>query len=192
MSGEVKWTKPPYSPRSLNHASSNDKASWGDYDGALRRVKNGDADGIGYMLLGSNIGAVDLDHCCQRNATARKIRADQWARELCDGANGAYREVTVSGQGQRIIGIAQGSELHRKFKVITESNASIELYRDTPRFITISGLQLGQCEELPCVDDFLNQLNSRYDRNRGSSNSPPLVRGMQAPSREWRALSGVE
>jgi hypothetical protein len=74
-----------------------------------------------------------------------------------------------------IIGIAQGSELHRKFKVIPESDESIELYRDTPRFITIIGLQLGHCEELPCVDDFLNQLNSRYDRNRGSSNSPPAT-----------------
>jgi putative DNA primase/helicase len=179
--GEVKWTKPPFSPRSFNLASSKDKTSWDDYESALRRVKDGDADGIGYMLLGSNIGAVDLDHCCQEIATTRKIRTDQWARELCDGANGAYREVTVSGQGQRIIGIAQGSALHRKFKVIPESDASIELYRDTPRFITISGLQLGQCEKLPNIDDFLDQLNSRYDRNRGSNNSPRLARGMQAP-----------
>jgi putative DNA primase/helicase len=58
------WTKPPFqaSDPSL-FAKSNDPETWGDYSVAFAAVAVGKADGIGYMLPGSNLGAVDLDHC---------------------------------------------------------------------------------------------------------------------------------
>ncbi|MFO1099309.1 MAG: hypothetical protein U1E81_13860 [Xanthobacteraceae bacterium] len=56
--GDVKWTKTPFQVRDPRaHAKSNDSSTWGDFNTAVRRVRNGDADGIGYALLGG--GGVD-------------------------------------------------------------------------------------------------------------------------------------
>ena len=62
-SGKGKWTKPPRQARDPKYnARSNDPSTWGTYDDALAAVQRGNADGIGYALLGSGIGAIDLDH----------------------------------------------------------------------------------------------------------------------------------
>lgn len=99
-------------PRDLTLARSNDRSTWGSYERALCRWQDGDADGIGFMLLGSNVGAADLDHCCKRDADKKKTAIDPWARKLRAEAGGAYCEVTVSGEGLRLIGTAAGSELN--------------------------------------------------------------------------------
>ena len=62
--GSPKWTKPPYQalyPGQL--AKSDDPGTWGLYVDAVQAVTDGDADGIGYSLLGSALGAIDLDKC---------------------------------------------------------------------------------------------------------------------------------
>src|SRR5215472_15151311 len=46
--GEQRWTKPPFQPRDLGHARSNDPSTWGTYDRAVRRWRDGDVDGIGF------------------------------------------------------------------------------------------------------------------------------------------------
>jgi hypothetical protein len=158
-----KYTKPPKQPGNLRDARPNDPHTWSDYEHALRRWRDGDADGIGYMLLDAGIGAVDLDRCCRCNAETRKVRTEQWARELRDGANDAYCEITVSGSGQRLIGTAQGANLQRGFK---QHGVGIELFRNTARYITVSGLELGNCSQLPPIDDFLDALRARYDSQR--------------------------
>ena len=73
------------------------------------------------MLLDAGIGAADLDDCCRRDAKNKRIKIDQWARDLRATADGAYCEVTVSGTGLRLIGIAEGPEVHRKFKIETRA-----------------------------------------------------------------------
>jgi hypothetical protein len=161
--GEWKWTKPPRQPCDpAKNARSNDPSTWASYAQAVRRWKDGEADGIGFMLLGSGIGASDLDHCCRYDAERDKVKIDQWARKLCKEADSAYREVTVSGQGLRIIGRASGPEMHRRFAV-NGNGAGIELYRDTARFITISGIQLDDCTTLPPLDEFLDDVLGRYE-----------------------------
>ena len=65
-SGEIEWTKPPRQVRNPNHnAKSNDPTTWGHLSAAVQRVADGEADGIGFMLLNSDIGAGDLDHVAQ-------------------------------------------------------------------------------------------------------------------------------
>ena len=122
----------------------------------------GRADGIGFMLKDSEVAAADLDHV--RDAQTGEIIG--WAKRLCVEADqlGLYREVTVSGSGLRFIGLSHGSELHRKFTFHRKSGAGIELYRNTARYITISGLQEGSCEELPPIDDYLDTLVARFDQ----------------------------
>jgi len=157
-SGKEKWTKPPRQARNpRRNARSNDPSTWGSYADAVAAVAAGNADGIGYMLKDSNIGAIDLDHCVDQEST----KLEPWAEQLCGEANGAYQEITVSGGGLRIIGIASGPETHRRFN-FDRSGAGIELYRNTARYITISGLQIGQCPGLPPLDAFIDMLFARH------------------------------
>jgi predicted P-loop ATPase len=164
--GECKWTKPPRQARDpRRNAKSNDSSTWSEYGDALSTVQRGDADGIGYMLKDSEVAAVDLDHV-RDVATGELV---SWADDLCAEADdlGLYREVTVSGGGLRFIGSSQGDDLQRKFTIKAEE--AIELYRNTARFITVSGLQEGDCEALPPIDEYLDTLLNRYN---GQSQAP--------------------
>ena len=103
--GKEKWTKPPRQacdPR--RNARSNDPTTWGAYADAIAAVAAGNADGVGYMLKDFNIGAIDVDHCVDREST----KLETWAEQLCGEAKGAYQEITVSGAGLRIIGTVAG------------------------------------------------------------------------------------
>jgi hypothetical protein len=154
-----KWTKPPRQARDPGrNAKSNDPSTWSSYEDAVAAVTSGNADGIGFMLLGSGIGAGDLDHC--RNPETGAV--DPWAETLSVEADGAYREVTVSGGGLRVIGKVSGPEAHRKFTFDRNTGAGVEVYRNTARYITVSGLELGTCVELPPLDGFIDNVLMRY------------------------------
>jgi len=173
--GKEKWTKPPKQARDPAHnARSNDPSTWGTYDDAVATVQRGNADGIGYMLLGSGIGAVDLDHVVDEGKTVR------WAEQLCAEATGTYQETTVSGAGLRIIGTASGPETHRKLTFDRNTGAGIELYRDTARYITISGLEIGRCAGLPPLDQLIDTLLARH----GYGRAQPLDFNTAGPQRE--------
>jgi hypothetical protein len=160
--GELKWTKPPYQARfPKHHAATDDPLTWGTYLDAVDAVKYGEADGIGYALLGSDLGAIDLDKC--RNAVTGEV-AD-WAEELHAEAGDAYHEVTVSGQGTRILGITNGPTRQRRFNL--GDGAGIELFRNTARYITVSGNERGTCAELPPIDGLIDALEERYDAQKG-------------------------
>jgi hypothetical protein len=139
-------------------SKADDPATWSDYGSAVARVAAGDAAGIGFMLLGSDVGAGDLDHC--RDDDTGEI--EQWAEELLSEAGAAYCETTVSGRGLRVIGRVHGPELHRRF-AFDRNGAGVELYRNTARYITVSGLEIGRCSELPLLDTFLDTLFARYN-----------------------------
>jgi primase-polymerase (primpol)-like protein len=107
-----KWTKPPYRADNPDwHAKSDDPKTWSDRHTAVSVVLAGKADGLGFALHGIEIGAIDLDHCRDPETCA----IDLWAREIIDAARGAYCEITVSGSGLRIIGIATGPEVSPRF-----------------------------------------------------------------------------
>jgi primase-polymerase (primpol)-like protein len=162
-SGKLEWTKPPFQcayPK--NKAKSDDPSTWGTYADAIAAVAAGLADGGGFMLKDSELAAADLDHV--RDATTGELVG--WAKRLCVEADqlGLYREVTVSGHGLRFIGTSgRKNKLHSRFTFNRESGAGIELYRNCERYITISGLQEGACENLPSIDDYLDILKARFD-----------------------------
>jgi primase-polymerase (primpol)-like protein len=136
-SGRAKSTKVPYKPRRPNdYASVSNSATWGTHNEACRAVGRGRADGIGFCLLDSDIAAIDLDNC--RDPKTGKI-AD-WAWDLIDEADHpsrTYVEITPSGTGLRIIGLADGGEVHNARK--DENGAGWECYRDTARYICVTG-----------------------------------------------------
>jgi hypothetical protein len=161
-----KWTKPPR--RALEpgrYAMSNDPSTWGSHADPVAAVAAGNADGIGFMLLKSEIAAGDLDHC--RDPETGMV--DAWAEMLHSEANGAYREITVSGCGLRIIGLANGSEVHRKFTFDRKTGAGLELYRNTGRYITISGCEIGSCTKLPPLDNFIDAIFARQSSAAGGA-----------------------
>src|SRR4051812_35463878 len=90
------WTKPPYcADKPDQHAASNNAQTWTTHSTAVTAVLAGKASGIGFVLTGTNIGAIDLDHC-RDDETGR---VDDWAQKVLDAAPTAYREVTVSAKG---------------------------------------------------------------------------------------------
>lgn len=162
------WTKPPIQPGSgfPAYAKNNDPATWGTFNEAVQRVTQGAAVGIGFCLLGSDIAAVDLDHCRDRtNVTA-------WALDLAGKApENTYCEVTVSGEGLRLIGLGTGPELHRKFPA-ADGKGSFELYRNTARYITVSGRAVvGATGPLPKIDSLLDWLLAEAGRRTATQKS---------------------
>src|SRR5262249_60380984 len=73
------WTKPPFRVDTPSiHAANNDPKSWGSRSDAVKAVTAGKADGIGYVLTGSDIAAIDIDKC--RNPATGAT--DDWAQAL--------------------------------------------------------------------------------------------------------------
>jgi hypothetical protein len=143
-----KWTKVPYQPNG-DKAKNNDPKTWNNYDSVIAALATGKFDGIGFCLLNGNIAAFDIDNC--RNPETGEI--DPWASELVE-RTGSYSEVTVSGTGLRIIGEGRGSRLQRKFPV--HDGVSVELYRNTERYIVITGNPLPGSKDIINIDDSLD------------------------------------
>jgi primase-polymerase (primpol)-like protein len=159
------WTKPPFcADHPSQHAASNNPETWATYTTAVRAVTSGQAHGIGFALTGTTIGAVDLDHC--RNPETGAI--DSWAQEILASAPDAYHEVTVSGCGLRVIGIATGAAQHKRFPVTGRLDGAVEVYRQAVRYITISGLEISKCTSLPNIDGLIDNLVVRYEKSAAS------------------------
>jgi primase-polymerase (primpol)-like protein len=179
-----KWTKPPYQTGNGRNASNDDPSTWGGYHEAIAKV---DKDGIGFNLLNGDIGAVDLDKCRDPETGA----IDEWAQAIVDRVPDAYAEVTVSGTGLRIIGIANGASLHRQFTV-DGGPGKYEVYRNCARFITISGYVLdGRGDKpLPNINKLLEELVTEGDAQKKGEGKVEGKRGRGRPkgSKNKKAL----
>src|SRR5262249_32099420 len=127
---------------------------WSSHAEAAHVVQQRLAHGIGFALTGTEIAAIDLDHC--RDSETGAINA--WAQAIIDRASDTYVEVTVSGSGLRVIGTATGKVTHPRDKVPGHNGAGIELYRRAVRYITVSGLQLGNSDTLSNIDALIDSL----------------------------------
>src|SRR3974390_890585 len=140
--------KLPYQPRRPgSYALITDETTWGSYEQAARAAEriNG---GVGYVI-GDHIAALDLDDV--RNAQTGVLAP--WAKDLVKDAD-TYTEVTPSGEGVRIIGYGHGGYVHR---VLKRSPGKLEIYRDCPRYITVTGHQIG-ASGLANIDDIIDAL----------------------------------
>lgn len=108
-----KWQKPPFMATQANrHANVKDPGTWTDYTTALAAVQAGRGDGISYILTEADpYAAIDLDNC--RHVDTHSI--DVWAQNFLEAGRNSYSEVTPSGAGCRIWGLADGVTLNRKF-----------------------------------------------------------------------------
>ncbi len=186
--GDGKWTKPPFQTCDPDRsAKSNDPATWGTYEEALAAFNAGLCDGIGFMLKDANLGAADLDRI--RDLLSGKVLYCWAEQDIVEALRrGAYVEWTVSGTGARIIGIARGNEIHRKFTFNRKTGAGVEIYRNCARYITISGLQVtdyapefdilhaplspAELAELPACDDFFESIDQTNGQSEQSEPAP--------------------
>jgi hypothetical protein len=144
------WTKPPFRCDDTHRfASSSDPSTWSRYETAV--AASATTDGITYVLTPDDpFAAVDIDHV--RDPVTGTIEG--WAQRLLDQAGHSYAEISPSGTGLRIWGTATGTEQHRKFELDT---AALELFRRTRKPLTVTGLQLGNSQQLGNIDVLLDR-----------------------------------
>ena len=151
------WQKPPYmATQPDRHASTSDPSTWSSYETALAAVRARQADGISYILTeDDSFAAIDLDHC--RCLETHSI--DIWAQLFLERGRNTYTEVTPSGTGCRIWGLANGGPLHKKFTLKAgprefepEKIIFAELFRCTRKALTITGYRLNTVRELTNID----------------------------------------
>jgi AAA domain len=146
------WTKPPFQARDpQRHASSADPNTWTDYSTAVAAAA-AHGDGVTYVLTPNDeLGAADIDHV--RDPATGGIT--EWAQRLIDQAERTYVEISPSGTGLRIWGTAIGTPVHRSFNL--ENGAKLELFRRTPKPLTVTGLQLGRIRQFSSLDQILDR-----------------------------------
>lgn len=102
-------------------ASSTDPRTWSTYREAARATVG---DGLGFVL-GDGIACLDLDNCLDERG-----RPDARARAILDRVPDAYVEISPSGRGLHIWGVAPEQPGRRRI--------AYEAY-STGRYITVTG-----------------------------------------------------
>ena len=155
---EEKPTKVPYQSKHPNiKASSTAPKTWSNFASAIASEKK--ADGIGFCLFETEIGAFDIDDC--RDPTTREI--DPWALKLVKKA-ASYTEITISGTGLRIIGRAAGPKIYCKQKVKAANGVTVEIYRKAERYIVMTGNALPEAPAvLADLDTIMDEVFAELD-----------------------------
>jgi hypothetical protein len=152
---------------------------------ALERWPTGWDGGIGFALQGSGIGALDLDHVRRAGGGDRINILLVWAHCLVKRGD-SYTEITPSGEGLRVIGFADGEEAHSNWKM--PGGGKLEVYRDTKRYITITGRRINDAP-LRNINNLIDELLSEHS---AANNKQTKQRAAAAPldvGDGWRALA---
>jgi hypothetical protein len=172
-----KWQKPPFmATQPQRHASTKDASTWTDYNTAIAAVQAGHGDGISYILTEADpFAAIDLDHC--RHADTCSI--DIWAQNFMQASISTYQEVTPSGEGVRIWGLADGAPLNRKFTVsINGKDIAAELFHRTNKALTVTGLTLDPyIRKLTNVDKVLSWAVVWGERRKAAATEATQMNG---------------
>jgi putative DNA primase/helicase len=123
-------TKVPYIAGGVGRASSTDSRTWRTFEEAVKALKTGHYDGIGFVFCsGDEFVGIDLDNC--RNPETGEI--EEWAREIINSVAYKYVEVSPSGTGVHIITRGKLREGRKK--------GNIEIYGQE-KFFTFTGVKL--------------------------------------------------
>jgi hypothetical protein len=150
------WQKPPFQARDPRFkASTTNPQTWADYPTALATVQAGLADGITYILTEDDpFAAADLDDC--RSTRTSAITKD-WAASLLEQTQ-SYREITPSGEGFRIWGLAEGPKLVKQIHIA--GGGALEIFRHYHKALTITGLEFAPAQSLENIDRLLERAAS--------------------------------
>lgn len=158
--GSGKWTKKPERPAPEGQGwglATNKPGEGRSYEAARAAVLRGDADGVGWLLLGEpELVWLDLDKC--RDVKTGVL--DPWATAVLQRIGKCYMELTPSGTGVRAVGKAEDIPHEGQTRVdirrvlagagpyqIAEwggvrearEGAAIEVFHNCARFVTVTG-----------------------------------------------------
>lgn len=122
--------KCPYDPSMLNSkASVTDPNTWGSFSQAEASFRDGDYDGVGFVLAGDGVVGIDLDHVVMDGVPQSA------AMELLAGIGAQFVEMSPSGTGLHAWGLWSDPFPGRRGKL---DNISVELY-SRERYLTMTG-----------------------------------------------------
>ncbi|MCA8985642.1 MAG: DUF3987 domain-containing protein, partial [Planctomycetaceae bacterium] len=169
-----KLTKLPIDPRTMKEASSTDPATWGTFGASLRRVEDGHAVGVGFVLSADDPYVfVDIDGC--RNPSTGLLSG--LAEDLVERFT-SWTEVSPSGTGLHII--IRGSLPEDTRKKNTEHG--IECY-DRARYFCVTGCTIRDVditERQAELDSFSAEFLTREKPTRGGGTAAPIPAGVDA------------
>jgi hypothetical protein len=175
-------TKVPYQAHHPERkASTKNPKTWAPYAVATEVP---DVDGIGFVLTGTDFAAFDIDDC--RNPVDGAIHP--WAKNLAERA-GSYTEITTSGTGLRIIGLAKTAVQHRKQPVI--GGITCEAYSHATRYIAMTGNQFNSAglENIDAViDEVVAELDQLKKQRKKPKPKPTPDEGKKALPRELNLM----
>ena len=147
------------------HAASNDPRRGRTHRAAVTAVLAGKASGIGFVLTGTKIGAIDLDHCRdpETGASTPGRRRSWTPRRPLITRSRFPAPACASSESRRATSSIGSSPCGGR------PEAAIEIYRQATRYITVSGLEISHCVELPNIDALIDDLVARHGGN-GSGN----------------------
>lgn len=125
------------------NASSTDPGSWVSWEVAS---SSSVGVGVGFVLSpADSIVCVDIDHCLDSRG-----RLESWARDLLDKMPSTYVEVSPSGSGLHVWGVADFMSGRR--------TGDVEIY-GAGRYITVTGQRFRGCGvEFANLDDWISDL----------------------------------
>jgi hypothetical protein len=192
--GGGKPSKAPYVAADPNrHASSKEPRDWCDFETAITAAKRYGLDGVSFALTPTVattkpgtftptattwIAAFDCDDCRDPKTGALA----PWAQNLIEEAQ-SYVEITPSGIGLRIIGYGRADPaVHNKLKA--PGGGSCEIYRQSPKFIAVTG------DALDGWNRELANLDAAIDNHRRTTPQAPDRDGGEDRSADYSHRSG--
>jgi hypothetical protein len=182
-------TKMPVIPGTGIGVRVNDLEGVVGYDVASAAVPAEGAAGVGWRMK-DDFGrvAIDIDHC----RDPKTGRVDGWALAILTAAPGAYREITPSGTGLRVIGRLGGlpEAFQGRLRVKAwvdglgpdsaeerawwgkgiQAGAAIEIFHACSRFLTVTGWDgTGDCTV--AIDEIVGWLMERADERKTNAAS---------------------
>jgi hypothetical protein len=111
--------------------------------------------------------------------TPLRTRSIPGAQIFLERSRGAYVEVTPSGTGLRIWGLAEGAALNRKFDLEIDGKAvTAELFRKTNKPLTVTGLELGRARTFNTnIDPLLKWAVTWGERRKAAAPAVPDIEG---------------
>ena len=128
-------------------ASSTNPFTWTDYEDAASSTAGV---GLGFVLNGDGVVCLDVDHCVTDGVP------DVWVRGLLRDVAGTYVELSPSGTGLHIWGLAS---LDFGGRVVSYGPGSVEIY-GSGRYLTVTGSALDSSRELKPIGKNVRKLLS--------------------------------
>lgn len=185
-SGQGRWTKPPYNPKTRRRAKSNEPSTWVTFEEAYSAYKSGRFDGIGFALHPEDgLTGLDLDHCLDEAGALVS-----WAQDVRADFPEAYWERSPGGDGLR--GFCYGRP-SRSGKM--GPNNQIEVYQPpSSRYLTVTGHSLNGTS-VADGQAGLHRLHERYSAPQSQTKGKSITTGEERRSQrrqQTALLSPVE